>query len=195
MIKYDLLNKRFGKLVVIENLPSKNQCRMWLCRCDCGGTKITSTKMLVSKQCMTCGCSKYTRARKHGLSHTKVYKVWATMVKRVTNTNCKDWNLYGGRGISIDKNWLSFQGFWNDMGTAYKHGLYLDRIDNNGNKYKKNCRWVDAYTQANNTRRNRFLTFNGTTLTESQWNRKLGLGKGVISRRLKRGWSYERSFA
>lgn len=190
MIKYNLIGKKFGKLTVLENLPSKNQSRMWKCECECGGIKITSTKMLTSNQCVTCGCSKYTRAKKHGMSATKVYQVWFAMVKRTTNKNSKDWYLYGGRGIGIDKKWLNFESFWKDMGKKYKEGLYLDRKNNEQGYSKENCRWVDAFTQANNTRRNRYITYKGKTMTVTQWERTLGFGKDVVGRRIRdKGWS------
>lgn len=193
MIKYDLVGKKFGKLTVVESLRSVNQARMWKCNCDCGGVKITSTKMLNSRQCVTCGCSKYTRARKHGMANTKVYQVWFAMVKRTTSVKSKDWYLYGGRGIGINKNWLKFVNFWRDMKNGYKEGLYLDRKNNEKGYSKDNCRWVDAITQANNTRRNRYISFKGKTRTETEWNRFLSLGKNVVGRRLKRGWSVKES--
>lgn len=194
MIKYNLIGKKFGKLRVIENMPSKNQCRMWNCKCDCGGTKIYRTKMLISGQAITCGCSKYTRAKKHGMANTKVYQVWFAMVKRTTNKKSKDWYLYGERGIGIDKKWLKFQNFWNDMSSSYKESLMLDRIDNSKGYYKKNCRWTDAKTQANNTRRNVILSFKGKKKTMSEWAREFNLNPDTLRNRLVRSkWSVERA--
>jgi hypothetical protein len=194
MIKYNLIGKKFGKLTVIENLPSVNESRMWKCLCECGNSKVTRTKLLINGDTVTCGCGAKTRALKHGLAGTKQYNVWFAMVNRTTNKKSKDWYLYGGRGIGIDKNWLNFENFWKDMGSKYQEGLYLDRKNNELGYSKDNCRWVDATTQANNTRRNRYITYKNKTLTESQWNRKLGLGKYVIGKRLKRGWTVEKAF-
>lgn len=193
MIKYDLIGKRFGKLVVIWNMPSENQQKMWKCLCDCGGIKITSTKMLNSGQCVTCGCSKYTRSRKHGMANSKPYQVWFQMKKRTTNPKSKDYYLYGGRGIKMQKDWNNFENFWRDMGKTYQGGLMLDRINNEKGYYKNNCRWTDSYTQANNTRRNVYIEYNGEKHTESEWNRKLGFNQGVIGKRIRRNWSIKKA--
>lgn len=193
MIKYDLIGKRFGKLVVLDNMPSVKQQRMWKCLCDCGGLKITSTKMLNSGQCITCGCSAKTRAFKHGMSGSKIYYVWFAMKKRICDKNSPDYYLYGGRGLKMDFRWKKFDKFYKDMKIGYKQGLMLDRIDNAKGYYKKNCRWVDSYTQANNTRKNILIEYKGEKHTESEWNRKLGFNHGVIGKRIRRKWSIEKA--
>ena len=55
----ELVGQRFGKLTVIEraeNCPSGQ--RRWLCRCDCGGTRITTTSYLRNGRARDCGCGK-----------------------------------------------------------------------------------------------------------------------------------------
>lgn len=53
----DICGKRFGKLVVIENLGTKsNKHRLWLCKCDCGNTKNVYHTHLVRGLTKTCGC-------------------------------------------------------------------------------------------------------------------------------------------
>ena len=54
-----LIGKRYEKLVVIEQVEStqKGQ-RRWLCKCDCGGTCITTTGNLNSGHTTNCGCKK-----------------------------------------------------------------------------------------------------------------------------------------
>ena len=57
--KINLLNKRFGKLLVIEETNErKNKSVVWLCKCDCGNIVKFSTKELRSDgiiQCPNCG--------------------------------------------------------------------------------------------------------------------------------------------
>ena len=53
-----LIGKRFGKLVVVEQVESKAQQRRWLCKCDCGGTCIATTANLNSGRSTNCGCKK-----------------------------------------------------------------------------------------------------------------------------------------
>lgn len=51
-----LEGKRFGRLVVIKQLPSKNYKSMWLCKCDCGNEHITAGVYLVKGDTKSCGC-------------------------------------------------------------------------------------------------------------------------------------------
>lgn len=44
-----LIGERFGKLTVVEQLPSTSAGqRRWLCKCDCGGEHIATTGNLRS---------------------------------------------------------------------------------------------------------------------------------------------------
>jgi len=54
-----LIGERFGKLTVVEQLPStvRGQ-RRWRCKCDCGGEHISTTGNLRSGRTTNCGCKK-----------------------------------------------------------------------------------------------------------------------------------------
>lgn len=52
----DISNKRYGKLVAIERAYIKNNRSYWLCRCDCGNTKIVFIDYLTNGTCKSCGC-------------------------------------------------------------------------------------------------------------------------------------------
>ena len=55
--KLDLLGCRFGNLLVIQESKNKDTGRTaWLCKCDCGNTKIIGTKELRSGETQSCGC-------------------------------------------------------------------------------------------------------------------------------------------
>ena len=73
------------------------------------------------------------------------------MIERCTNQNSIQYKDYGGRGITIDIEWLDLENFLKDMGERPK-GLTLDRINVNGNYCKDNCKWSDYYEQAINKR-------------------------------------------
>ena len=55
-----LLNKRFGRLVVIERLNQSDVYgTLWKCQCDCGNQIIRGTGLLTSGHTQSCGCIKY----------------------------------------------------------------------------------------------------------------------------------------
>ena len=70
--KYNLMGQRFGKLVVIDRAEDierewngKHISRVaWLCRCDCGRTKIADQGSLLSGRTKTCGNSECRKGRR-----------------------------------------------------------------------------------------------------------------------------------
>ena len=55
MKKLNLLNQKFGKLLVIGETEYVTRVK-WLCKCDCGNTKIAATKELRNGNTKSCGC-------------------------------------------------------------------------------------------------------------------------------------------
>ena len=83
---------------------------------------------------------------------TKEYAAWQNMRGRCLNPKLKCWKNYGGRGITICKEWDSFAVFLRDMGEAPK-GYSLDRIDNDKGYYAANCWWATKSQQESNKRK------------------------------------------
>ena len=54
----DLTNQRFGKLLVLKFIETKNRRAQWLCQCDCGNQKIIDSGSLLSGKIYSCGCFK-----------------------------------------------------------------------------------------------------------------------------------------
>lgn len=120
------------------------------------------------------------------MADTKPYWVWRGFISRCRNKKNKNYKGYGGRGITFCRKWKTFAGFWEDMHSGYKEGLSLDRINNNGNYCKENCRWATVKQQARNRRNNHLLTFNKKTYTITEWAQILGIKKVTLRNRVTR---------
>lgn len=82
-----------------------------------------------------------------------IYEVWRSMIKRCSIPKRKDYKWYGARGISVCDEWkTNFWKFVEDMYGTYQKGLTLDRINNNLNYNKENCRWATQKEQVDNQR-------------------------------------------
>ena len=131
----------------------------------------------------------------HGMSNTRLYKVWCGMVHRCHSQDAHA-KRYWNRGIVVCDDWRnSFEAFYDwAMANGFSDGLTIDRIDVNGNYCPENCRWVDRRTQANNRTNNKLLTHNGKTQTVSQWADEIGIKyQTLICRLCQRHWSVERA--
>lgn len=127
----------------------------------------------------------------HGKRDTKIYQCWHNMKSRCTNKKHPQYKHYGGRGIFVCKEWVSFRNFFSDMGDR-PEGMTLERKDNNKGYSKDNCKWATAKEQANNRRSNRLIPFNGKRLSLSEWAKNLCIDKSALRLRLKK-WTVERA--
>lgn len=186
----NLVGQRFGRLVVLEDtkimVPNRTQTYQ-KCLCDCGNIIVVPKSYLKSKHTRSCGCWVKEMHTTHGLSQSRIYKVYSGMKKRCYDKNHKLYNRYGGRGIKICDEWLNdFMAFYNwSMANGYQDDLTIDRIDNNKGYSPDNCRWVTMLEQAQNTSKNVNITYKGKTQTISAWSRETGIPQNTISRRFK----------
>jgi hypothetical protein len=106
---------------------------------------------------------------------TREYLAWAHAKQRCTNPRATGYKDYGGRGITMCKEWAeSFEAFFDDMGLC-PPGYSIERIDVNGHYEPENCKWADTIDQRNNRRDNRFIEVEGERMTIAQASRKLGV--------------------
>ena len=135
---------------------SKEKRRYGLYKCHCGKEFETIISDVKSGRVSSCGCNRINhtnkRRTKHSLANHRLYQTWNGMMQRCNNPKRKDYKDYGGRGISVCDRWLDINNFINDMYPSYTEGLTLDRINNDGNYEPNNCRWVDRFVQAQNSK-------------------------------------------
>lgn len=193
----------YGRLTVVSRIASRSDHPRWECRCICGGVSIVSGDGLRRGSSRSCGClqRELTAARSKTHGHTgngqttAEYQSWTQMRSRCLNPKHHAYANYGGRGISIDPRWSSFETFLEDMGARPSLDHSLDRKDNNQGYGPNNCRWATDKEQRRNCRRSRMVSHDGRTQTLAAWAEETGFSRGVIFERLKRGWDPSRALS
>jgi len=88
------------------------------------------------------------------LCGTRAYHCWAQMKQRCLNPRNASYPDYGGRGIGIYEDWLSFENFFADM-LDPPDGLSINRVDNDRGYEPGNCQWATPTEQVANRRPSR----------------------------------------
>ena len=191
--KINLIGMKFGRLTIVSKVVADNAVKKMIVRCECSCGKIIDIHMtnLIHTGTRSCGClsGSINKMRStHNRTNTSEYHIWASMKARCFNEKSKYYHHYGGRGITVCDSWIdSFEQFFNDMGARPSMRHSLDRINVDGDYKASNCRWATTVQQANNTRSNRYLTYQGVTKTIAEWGRQLGINRHTIQSRLNRG--------
>lgn len=213
--KVEMIGKRFGRLVVESK--SENRAdgeRKWNCLCDCGSRHVSTGTALRCGDSKSCGCLQREKAsvqaksmgdanKTHGMTNSREFNVWKSVVARCSCETTPSYRYYGGRGIRYCERWESFENFYEDMGPR-PEGKTCDRINVNGHYscgkceqcsregWTANCRWAtDIEQQRNRSSGHRRITFNGETKLLTEWAESTGLPIGMIHTRLKTGWPLE----
>jgi hypothetical protein len=168
----------------------------WLCECECGKETIIRGNNIRNGKTKSCGCLTIDVRKsqigekhpnfKHGMTHTPIYVRWERIQDRCYKKSNKAYKNYGGRGIKCE--WKSFEEFYKDMGNP-PEDLTIDRIDNNGNYSKENCKWSSKSEQANNRRTAHMITYNGVTKNMKSWTKEFNITNRLLWWRINRGWS------
>lgn len=144
----DLTGQRFGKLTVLkfdETSAEPGMLTRWICKCDCGNIVSRLAITLKKNSRHTCGKCESCKPTKHGAAKkghkNHLYSKWTTMKGNCANPNRPRYYIYGGKGISICKEWIhdfsAFQEWALDNG--YEDGDRLCRKDINKDFEPDNC--------------------------------------------------------
>ena len=205
----DLTGEVFDKLTVVERIGHGYDHRNYYwCKCKCENMVVRNDSELRKGRKCSCGCDAekaYRMAGKrisksrttHGLSSTKLYKIWKSMRARCNRPTDKAYYQYGGRGIKVCPEWNNLKdGFINFYNWAHANGysdyyethndkyISIDRIDVDGNYCPENCRWVNNYVQSNNRTSNIYFQLDRYVFTLTIWSRILNINRATMHDRL-----------
>jgi hypothetical protein len=113
----------------------------------------------------------------HGMSNTRIYRIWHNMKTRCYTPSRECFKNYGGRGITVCDEWLhDFPAFYEwSINNGYSEHLTLDRYDNNGNYTPENCRWATRKEKTENRRNSVIIEIGGEKKTAIDWAKESGV--------------------
>ncbi len=132
----------------------KGKARMYLLLCEHCDTEYTSKashfKGGNSNSCKVC------RNKQDVLTseEKRLRRIYNGMVSRCYNEHSVSYDSYGGKGITICKEWQTQQVFidW-ALSHGYTNELTIDRKNHKSSYSPINCRWATPKQQANENRR------------------------------------------
>jgi hypothetical protein len=191
-----LVGQTFGRLSVVRYAFTGSHRRaFWHCRCECGRECDVPSQSLLRGQSRSCGCLHLEAISTHGLSKTRLYRVWKEMHGRCYRPKNNRYALYGARGIIVCKRWHDLAAFVEDVGEPPTPTHQLERMDNDGNYEPLNCKWATPTEQARNRRNTIVVEYRGESRALAQWCDDLSLPYREMRRRIvDRDWTPTRAF-
>ena len=148
---------------------------------------------------LSCGC--YHKEvtgkirRTHGGTGTRLHSIWQNMKARCYRESAREYENYGGRGITICDEWRNDYKAFHDWAVenGYADNLTIDRKNVNGNYEPSNCRWITNEEQQRNKRNNSIYEFNGQSKNLTDWSKEFGVSYKTLQKRI-REWGVEKAF-
>lgn len=122
-----------------------------------------------------------------------LYSCWHSMINRCEQPKTKQFDSYGGRGITVCNRWSirggeGFRNFVSDMGER-PEGYTLDRINNDLGYSPENCKWSSRSEQQLNRRNTKFVVIDGKQYKSAELAKTIGVKPDTIIERANQGLS------
>lgn len=141
-------------LTVLEVAGTMKGHKILKCRCACGKEVLLREYQYRTGKTKSCGCLQASGVRgrmvTHGMTGTKIYRVWAGMMSRCYTKTTTRYKNYGGRGITVCERWHKFENFYADMGERPSDLHSINRLDNDKGYAPENCAWATTKEQSGN---------------------------------------------
>ena len=186
----DISGVEFGHWTVLyRNGSTANKAAVWHCKCNlCGSESDVVGSSLISgasTKCRSC-VPRETLTKPH--RNERIYHIYTAMKQRCTNPKHSHYASYGGRGISVCKEWIDNPDKFIEWAFAngYSRNLTIERVDLNGNYEPSNCKWIPLVEQQKNRRTSRFVVYKGEKMTFTDACRSAGLSRSAVESYRKR---------
>lgn len=153
LLKKDLTNQRFGRLIALKDIGTQFGKRLWRCKCDCGSyTNVVSSK-LIENGVLSCGCKKHDKGK-----HRSSYRgcgdlsgyVWSGIRSSAQARNLSfdisieyAWHLFCKQNGKCALSGESINLYDSRRETrSEQHTASLDRIDSSLGYIEGNVQWV-----------------------------------------------------
>lgn len=193
----DLTGKKFGRLkcIKIAKKRFKGERVRWVCECFCGNIVEIFSDNLLSGNTKSCGCLDHEKTTSHGMSNSRIYQLWSQIKQRCGNENNLHYKNYGGRGIRLCDDWMSFKSFYDwAILNGYEDGLTIERLDNNKGYSPDNCTFITKSEQSKNRRVNYRVNINGSVMCLYDACKHLYIDYSLVQNRIKNlGWDVDKA--
>lgn len=127
----------------------------------------------------------------HGMTGTRIYKIWSGMHSRCKTTSATGYKNYGGKGIKVCQRWESFSCFLEDMGIP-SDGQSIERNDSSRDYEPGNCRWATRIEQNRNQSDLVYINYAGKRQCAAAWAEELGVQASTLIARRRNQWPDEK---
>lgn len=178
----------FGRLQFLRETRDDGAYRgSWFAmfKCFCGKEFEARMKHVKAGSKKSCGCARFAHLSTGGKSDRHLYAIWFAMKRRCLNETSPQFADYGGRGITVCDEWLSYKSFekW-AFDNGWKRGIELDRKDNDAGYCPENCRFVTRSVNIRNRRDTIIWKYQDKVFkTAAQGGEHLGISDSTFRRR------------
>lgn len=207
-LKYNrsFIGEKYGRLLILKDLGQVNGNRTVVAECECGVIKECRLSHLINNYVKSCGCLNkeliISRSTTHGQRQHPLYNVYNGMISRCYYKKDINYHNYGGRGITVCKEWLNdFKVFYDwAILNGWDKNLQLDKDklapNQRGVLYSPEfCCFITRKENLRYRRMTSMLEYNGETKPFMEWCEILNLTEKRVRNRINNmGWSVKDAF-